>query len=90
MLDKPNWIPILLNMLWFSKGNSCDTRFYYITDEISSFDILFQAIDDSISASDVDKLLKYLAPSGVLLLLYSKLPFFKFAIDKMSSDLVLK
>ncbi|KAF8800322.1 hypothetical protein BYT27DRAFT_6834852 [Phlegmacium glaucopus] len=36
----------------------------------TSFDILFQVIDASISASDVDTLLQYLAPCGVLVLLY--------------------
>ncbi|KAF8800384.1 hypothetical protein BYT27DRAFT_7148677 [Phlegmacium glaucopus] len=36
----------------------------------SSFDILFQVIDASISASDVETLLQYLAPCGVLVLLY--------------------
>ena len=46
-------------------------------------------IDDSLSPSDVEKLLQYLAPFGVLLLLYSKLPLFIFAFDKALSDLVL-
>jgi len=41
---------------------------------IHSFDILFQVIDATMSSSDVETLLQYLAPHGVLLLLYSKLP----------------
>ena len=41
---------------------------------ILSFDILFRVIDSSLSSSDVETLLQYLVPLGVLLLLYSKPP----------------
>ena len=54
---------------------------------ISSFDILFRVIDASLSQSDVETLLQYLAPRGVLLLLYSKLSRSHFR--SLNVDLIL-